>query len=165
MAVSRKPVIPPNTYPTKNEIILFLRVLIAGVGILHPLLSQHAQPAFVRRSASLAVLTDLLHSVPLSRIPISMKSGYLSVRSIRAGSPPVSSADIAHNESFLLTPVVRFWHWHPCIIVFYVDFPFEYTAMTKICIYPYVSLVANKTHLVFFRQSFADRNPVRFCGW
>ena len=127
--------------------------------------SAYHPPSFRNTFVNVCPINFEAHSVPLSRIPISMKSGYLSVRSIRVGSPPVSSADIAHNESFLLTPVVRFWHWHPCIIVFYVDFPFEYTAMTKICIYPYVSLVANKTHLVFFRQSFADRNPVRFCGW
>lgn len=223
---------PPITYlPTW---LLLFRILIAGVCILHPLLSQHTQPAFVRRSAALAVLTGLVHSVPpiessssfswlmysilshpssshiimsvrmsdsnrticwclassfsflavslsgiitpplisnlfrnkstlpvwvesalavvypsesgrmigssadhppsfrntfvnvcpinfeahsvpLSRIPRSMTSGYLSARITRAGSLPVSSADTSHSESFLLTSHLRWFRQrHPC---------------------------------------------------
>lgn len=63
-AVKITPDNPPSTYPTKNEIILFLRVFIAGVGILHPLLFERTPSALVRWTTAHAVLTGffLAHS-------------------------------------------------------------------------------------------------------
>lgn len=60
-------------------------------------------PSFRNTFVNVCPINFEAHSVLLSRIPISMKSGYLSARITRAGSLPVSSADIVRSESFLLT--------------------------------------------------------------